>query len=90
MRWSRRRVLAGGVVAASGLWIPACTCGDDAPAPLPPRAPSPTEGAPRVIVIDAGMAGLAAARELTVAGASVIVLEARDRVGGRVWRGRAA
>jgi len=62
--------------------------GFDLEAPLAPRAPSPTEGAPRVIVIGGGMAGLAAARELTVAGASVIVLEARDRVGGRVWTDR--
>ncbi len=37
-----------------------------------------------VIVIGAGAAGLAAARELTRAGREVIVLEARDRIGGRV------
>ena len=36
------------------------------------------------IVIGAGAAGLAAARELTRAGHDVVVLEARDRVGGRV------
>lgn len=38
-----------------------------------------------VIVIGAGMAGVTAARELTDAGISVIVLEARDRVGGRTY-----
>jgi monoamine oxidase len=37
-----------------------------------------------VIVIGAGFAGLAAADALATAGADVIVLEARDRVGGRV------
>lgn len=37
-----------------------------------------------VLVIGAGMAGLAAANELTSAGCTVTVLEARDRVGGRV------
>ena len=38
----------------------------------------------RVAVVGAGFAGLAAADELARAGAEVRVLEARDRVGGRV------
>jgi monoamine oxidase len=38
-----------------------------------------------VVVAGAGMAGLTAARALEKLGAAVTVIEARDRVGGRVW-----
>jgi monoamine oxidase len=41
-----------------------------------------------VIVIGAGAAGLAAAEALARAGRSVLVLEARERIGGRVWTRR--
>src|SRR6202453_2490457 len=41
-----------------------------------------------VVVIGAGFAGLVAARELGRAGFDVLVLEARDRVGGRTWTDR--
>ena len=39
----------------------------------------------RAVVVGAGLAGLVAADELARAGAEVVVLEARPRVGGRVW-----
>jgi monoamine oxidase len=42
-----------------------------------------------VVVVGAGAAGLSAGRALADAGLSVIVLEARDRLGGRVWTDRA-
>jgi len=44
-----------------------------------------TGAAKKVIVIGAGLAGLASAYELTQAGHEVIVIEARARSGGRVW-----
>ena len=40
---------------------------------------------PAVIIVGAGMAGLAAAHELGRAGLSVLILEARDRIGGRLF-----
>jgi monoamine oxidase len=42
----------------------------------------------RVVVVGAGLAGLAAADELRRGEVEVVVLEARDRVGGRVWSRR--
>ncbi|HEX9671961.1 MAG TPA: NAD(P)/FAD-dependent oxidoreductase [Burkholderiales bacterium] len=38
-----------------------------------------------VVILGAGAAGLAAAAELARRGKSAVVLEARDRIGGRVW-----
>jgi monoamine oxidase len=38
-----------------------------------------------VVVIGAGAAGLSAAAEIAAGGASVLILEARDRIGGRIW-----
>ena len=69
MRITRRRVLAGAMGGAATGLLSGC-------------AP-PTEKAD-VIVIGAGLAGLHAARLLESLGASVIVLEANSRVGGRV------
>ena len=44
----------------------------------------------RVLIIGAGMAGLAAARQLMIFGHDVLVLEARNRPGGRISTNREA
>lgn len=42
----------------------------------------------RIVVVGAGLAGLACAEALRAAGQQVVVVEARHRVGGRVWTRR--
>ena len=42
----------------------------------------------KVLVIGAGIAGLSAAHHLKQAGINAIVLDGRDRIGGRVWTSR--
>lgn len=42
------------------------------------------------VVVGAGLSGLTAAHRLAASGADVVVLEASDRVGGRVWTPAAA
>lgn len=66
----RRFLLAAGAAAAA------------AALPLPLRA----QGAgPDVAVIGAGGAGITAAKQLSAAGYKVVLLEARDRIGGRAF-----
>jgi monoamine oxidase len=52
----------------------------DAESELPPPADGPVE---RVVVVGAGVSGLVAARALHLRGIDVVVVEGRDRIGGR-------
>ncbi|WP_036255279.1 flavin monoamine oxidase family protein [Methylocapsa acidiphila] len=51
-------------------------------------ATSPLPSHPEVVVIGAGASGLGAAARLAAAGVALVVLEARDRIGGRAWTRR--
>ena len=66
------------------LWTVLSGCGAAPPAAPPAPAPAPTAAPPRVIVVGAGLAGLVAAYELQKRGVATHLLEAGDRLGGRV------
>src|SRR5262245_8103246 len=76
MKQQRLRVVST-CIAAYVLWICAAITFPGRSYALPVRPP-------KVIVVGAGMAGLMAAQRLKASGFDVIVLEARDRVGGRM------
>ena len=87
---SRRDILRSfaGLSGASGVYVAARAMGlmegEEAWAGAPALLPGSGAGA-RVVVLGAGVAGLAAAYELGRAGYRVTVLEARERTGGRNW-----
>ena len=74
--FTRRRLVAGALASGAAAALP-----DTALAARRRRAVD-------VVVVGAGLAGLTAARTLARRGRSVLVVEARDRVGGRVLNKR--
>lgn len=74
MTLTRRALLAGLAGGAAAGLVPACA-----------RDTGSGGDGSDVIVIGAGVSGLAAARELANRGRTVTVLEGRDRIGGRIW-----
>jgi monoamine oxidase len=79
---SRRRLLLAAALLAAGARYPAlAAAAGSAGAVLPKDSAAGRE----VLVLGAGIAGLAIAHELHRAGCRVRVLEARERVGGRCW-----
>lgn len=81
--FSRRRMLQA--AAALGVIPLATACGRSSPLGVAEAASINTQGEfnTQVVVVGAGLAGLTAARRLGDAGIDALVVEARDRVGGR-------
>lgn len=52
---------------------------------IKPPSNRPSDRVHDVVVVGAGYAGLTAVRDLTIAGHDVLLLEGRDRIGGRTW-----
>jgi monoamine oxidase len=81
MRRDFLKILAAGAASAAGSAFAAAP----ASRPLEERRPGLGPGGYDVLVVGAGFAGLTAARELSRAGMKVLLVDARNRLGGRTF-----
>jgi polyamine oxidase len=83
VRWRNERSAFLGGVRQFGYGRPGLTAEsfDDGRADVPGEVVGPVE---RVVVVGAGIAGLTVANALTHGGVECVVVEARDRIGGRL------
>jgi len=77
---TRREFVAGSAAVAAVAALDAC-----APSRPPAVTPQPGDGGSPVLIIGAGIAGLTAAYRLRQAGIPVRIIEAQNRVGGRMY-----
>lgn len=73
---SRRRFLGVSAAATAGLLLGGCA---------PALRPAPRRGGEPVLIVGAGIAGLTAGWRLRQAGVPVRIMEAQERVGGRMY-----